>query len=326
MHIGSRKTQPENKPLEHRILPRTQNTMSTVRKCGICREPGHNRRRCQVKEIIGKVFGYTPLVVSILDFLVTDRSYEQLYDLSKVNTSFQKAVHFITRNTVDIKFSENFMFCNRTIKYLQPFTQIRSLNLSYQCVDRPYRYIDSGFKHLSSFTNLSHLDISYNEKLPTNVLFYFKNNKKLQYLKISQCNNDITDSSLSYLENFPDLRYLNVRYCKLTSLSFLQFCPKLETLKLECREETISLDELKFCPNLKSLSIHLIYYGSRYIDSKVISCLRSLERLHVVRASKVDDDDVACLKDLPCLKYLYLDMCDNITDLSSLDNIELIVD
>lgn len=301
----------------------------TVRKCGICRQPGHNRRRCPVKENKSKckVFGYTPLVISILDFLVTDNSYEQLYDLSKVSTMFQKAVHFITRKTVDIKFVDNAMFCNDTIKHLQPFTQLRSLNLSYYYLLKGSNgYISSGFEHLSSLTELTHLDVSYNSELPTNVLMYFKNNKKMQHLKISNCIHNyiciINNNSLSYLDNFPDLRYLNVRGCKLTNLSFLRFCPKLETLKF-CLDDLVdgALEDLKFCSNLKSISI-----DCDDIDFKFISCIRSLERVHLIGPSKIDNNDVVYLKSLPYLNCLILDVCDNICDLSSLSHVKIVTD
>lgn len=300
--------------------------MSTVRKCGICREPGHNRRRCPTKENKGKVFKYTPLVITILDFLVTDHSYEQLYDLSKVNTMFQKAIHFITRKTVDIKFDVR--FCNRTIKYLQPFTQLRYLNLSYGGFLKPNGYISSGFEHLSSLTELTHLDVSYNQELPANVLMYFRNNNKLQHLKISNCintynwNSAINDNSLSYLENFPDLKYLNVRGCKLTNLSFLRFCPKLETLKIDLDGILdIALENLTLCSNLRSLSVKC-----DDIDLKFISSIRSLERIHIFGASKIDNNDVVYFKSLPHLKCLILELCDNVCDLSCLSHIEIVTD
>jgi len=305
-----------------RTRSRTRTRMSTsVRRCGICRTSGHNRRCCPAKKHKGNiVFGYTPLVLSIFDFLVTDHSYEQLYALSKVSSTFQKAVHFITKKTVDFCVDDVETFCNKTIKYIQPFTQLRTLCLSYLHIARPTGYIHSGFKHLSSLTELIHLDISYNRKIPSNVLLYFKNNKNLQHLKISQCYSRINDRSLSYLKYFPDLRYLNLRgNNRITDLSFLRHCPKLETLKIDIHHMGDgSFDCLKFCPNLKSLSTYRYNDSTCDIDFKDLSCLHSLERLHLQGASKISNSDIDCLEHLQSLTYLDLDTCRGISDLSFL--------
>ena len=329
----------------------------TAHKCGICNESGHNRRRCLKKTTKGKIiFNYTPLVSYILEFIVTRNSYNELYDLSKVSKIFQKSVNFITRELFEIE-NEYFMnsrgdcisrvqytskipsvmnlaerkkeeeyyleylFSNRTFKYIQSFSQIRKLDMNYKwaCASKKPK-ISTGFKHAHSLTQLTHLNLSYNNNLPKNVLSYFRKNINLQYLNISQCAK-IKNESLSYLEYFPNLTYLNLRGITITNLEFLRHCPKLKIFKLESTHITDSnLVNLTLCPNLEALSFSdcpkITNHGFHHL-----CCLSSLKKLHVLYAPLIDNDVMLYLKTLPALNHLILELCAKVTDMSSLNHV-----
>ena len=295
---------------------------SSEHRCGLCKEPGHNRRSCcqrPEKKTKGKIiFNYTPMVSYILDFLVTEKSYKELYDLSKVSTTFKNSIHFLTRNVLEI---ETDTCTNRTFKYIQSFPQVRKLNLSrVWCMEEMEEKLDRGLKYGSSFTELTHLDLSGNETIPTKVLSYFQNNTKLEYLKLSQCAK-IKNNSLSYLKYFPNLTYLNLRLTNITNLRFLKHCPNLETLKIECFNlSDKDLVSLKSCTKLRVLSMD----SCRNISNegfKHICCLSSLERLHISNAELINNGVTRYLKRLPLLNYLALDYCHNVTDISSLNDV-----
>ena len=329
----------------------------TARKCGICNESGHNRRRCLKKTTKGKIiFNYTPLVSYILEFIVTRNSYKELYDLSNVSKIFQKSVHFITRELFEIEneyfmnsrgdcisriqytskipsvmvlderkrdeeYYLNYLFSNRTFKYIQSVSQIRKLDMNYKwaCASEK-QMISTGFKHACSLTQLTHLNLSYNNKLPKNVLSYFRKNINLQYLNISQCAK-IKNESLSYLEYFPNLTYLNLRGIKITNLNFLIHCPKLKILKLQNTHITDNnLVNLKSCPNLEALS----FSDCPKITTKGFNhlcCLSSLKKFHVLYAPLIDNDVMLYLKTLPSLNHLIMELCKNVTDMSSLNHV-----
>lgn len=288
-------------------------TTARVHTCGICKEPGHNRKSCTMKKTNSKfVLNYVPLVLYICEFIATDTSYEQLYILSKVSIYFQKAVHFITRKVFEIECEEEHIFNNQTIKYIQPFTQLHKLKLSYFYI-MPKDYFNTGVKYLYSLTKLTHLDLSYNKTIPTNVLSYFKKNTNLQHLKISHCMHKINNKSLAYLKYFPNLTYLNVRYNTITNLKFLKYCPNLKILKLDCRrlkDKDFAL--LASCPLLTSLSLdscgRITNNGFQHILS-----LRSLKNLHISYAPNLNEDMLSTLNTLPQINHLVKDDYDIIT-------------
>ena len=294
-------------------------------RCGLCKEPGHNRRsccHCLKKTTKGKgkiILNYTPLVSCILDFLVTEKSYKELYDLSKVSTTFKNSIHFLTRKVLEI---ETDTCTNRTFKYIQCFPQVRKLNLSriWCRIEEMDEKLDRGLKHGSSFTELTHLDLSGNETIPTKVLSYFQNNTKLEYLKLSMCAK-IKNNSLSYLKHFPNLTYLNLRHTNITNLRFLKHCPNLETLKIECLNlSDKDLVCLKSCTKLRVLSMD----SCRNISNegfKHICCLSSLERLHITNSELINNGVTLYLKRMPLLNYLALDYCPEVVDTTSLNHV-----
>lgn len=290
--------------------------IAAVRKCGVCKTPGHNRRRCPTKTSKGKiVFNYIPLVSYIIDFIVTENSYKELYNLSKVSINFEKAVHFITRKVFEIDNENNSIFYNRNITFIQSFPQVRKLNISY-----PYRSLENKigeFRHMSSFTQLTYLNISYNNKLPQNVLSYFKNNINLQHLKISHCPK-INNESLDYLKYFPNLTYLNVRLCTITNLQFLKYCPNIETLKVDCSHiSNNSFVHLKLCPVLKNLSLDNCVNMNDSGFTNICS-LSLLEKFHIRDAPAITNNVTMHLKQL---KHLIIEHCHRITDMIYLKNV-----
>lgn len=296
---------------------------TSQRKCGFCTETGHNRRSCPNKETKGKtVFNYTPLLLYIFDFLVADNSYKELYELSQVSSQFQKSVHFITRNVFEIQTE----ICDNTIfKYFQCFTNLRKLNLT-RIFDIHMEYdgkLNRGLKHATSLTQLTHLDLSGVESLPINFLSYFNKHSKLQHLKISYCPK-INNKSLSYLQHFPNLTYLNLRGAyNITNLRFLKHCPNLVTLKICCTNiHDNDLKYLKFCTKLNHLTMEVLPHITT-TGFKLISQIRSLHKLHIIYADLIDNSIAEYLKTMPLLNHVICRGCD-VTNLSSLTNVSTV--
>ncbi|CAL5971050.1 Conserved_hypothetical protein [Hexamita inflata] len=221
-----------------------------------------------------------------------------------------------------------------------------------------FRFLRRGIQyiHLVSFlTNLTELDLSYNNISDISSISKLKNLKKLylssnsiEYISALQSLTDLTHLYLysnritSYTLALPNLVYLELSGNKLQDKSGLQYSPKLEIINLSATETTDLRTILHQLFGLKKLylsqnNITEISYLSNFVDlqsldlgeNQQLSNIGPLQFCTQLTKLRIDETGIADIWPLQCMKNLntlemYLTQVVDLQPLQHLNKLETI--
>jgi len=259
-----------------------------------------SKEQCYIRQV-NKLFSNLPV---LSDQIYISTFYDDVKVAKLLNTYKLKAI-------TSIDLSYNGLITDSSLQQFDKCEKLQHLNLA-GCKHITGLYINK-FKYLQHL-NLTDCrlvdDIGFNEFKQLkylNVRSYFITDVSLRHYWCVK----ITDASVTYIEQLPNLQELNLGWCN--QITHIDKIKNLTRLQLDCCSYIVSVN-LTNCPRLLHLDLNCCHRIDKAVFEN-ISNLINLQQLHLTSCYNITDIELSYFVKLKQLHYLNLSNCYNITDI-----------